>query len=111
MPDIELAIQEVEDTGKPKTLAELLNPEGKFHKKLIGQFEDEYQLGWHFMRPKIQEWGIRLKVYNNQKRDKDKVGDPTMFAIHQSVLAPLYDDKQTESMVPSGPSVFDIRRA
>ena len=36
---------------------------------------------------------LRLKLYNNQKRDKDKVGDPSLYTIHQTILASLYDDK------------------
>lgn len=60
---------------------------------LIKQVESEYQLGWWFMKPKLDEWAVRLKLYNNQKRDKTAVGDPLLFTIHQTVLAALYDDK------------------
>ncbi|NQT58693.1 MAG: hypothetical protein HQ557_06895, partial [Bacteroidetes bacterium] len=43
----------------------------------------------------IEEWNIRLKLYNNQKRDKKAVGDTTLFSIHQTVLASLYVDQLT----------------
>jgi hypothetical protein len=36
---------------------------------------------------------VRLKVYNNQKRDKEAIGDPLLFTIHQTVLASLYNDR------------------
>lgn len=60
---------------------------------IIKQIEGEYQLSWWFMKPKWDEWALRLKLYNNQKRDKSAVGDPLLFTIHQTVLASLYDDQ------------------
>ncbi len=65
----------------------------KGFKSLIDQIETEYQLSWAFMKPKLDEWNLRLKLYNNQKRDKEAIGDPLMFTIHQTVLASLYSDK------------------
>ncbi len=63
------------------------------YKSLIDQIEAEYQLSWWFMKPKLDEWAVRLKVYNNQKRAKDTIGDPLLFTIHQTVLASLYSDR------------------
>ncbi len=60
---------------------------------LLEQIEAEYQLAWWFMKPKLDEWALRLKIYNNQKRDKEAVGDPLLFTIHQTVLASLYSDR------------------
>lgn len=60
---------------------------------LLSQIETEYKLSWYFMKPKLDEWALRLKLYNNQKRDKEAMGDPTLFTIHQTVLASLYNDK------------------
>ena len=54
------------------------------------------------MKPKIDEWGLRLKLYSNQKRDKKAVGDPLLFTIHQTVLASLYDDKLEVEFLPEG---------
>lgn len=67
--------------------------EKKNHSSVISQVENEYTLAKAFMQPKWDEWIVRLKLYNNQKRDKTKVGDPLLFTIHQTVLASLYDDK------------------
>lgn len=67
---------------------------------LIDQVESEYQLSYWFMKPKWDEWALRLKLYNNQKRDKSAVGDPLMFTIHQTVLASLYDDHLTATFEP-----------
>lgn len=78
-----------------KELKSLLNPntEGGLNKQISKQVEEEYQLCWFFMKPKVQEWLTRLRIYNNQKRAKDKVGDQTMFVAMQTILANLYDDR------------------
>lgn len=62
-------------------------------KKLIEQVQSEYELSWAFMKPKFDEWMLRLKLYNNQKRDKEAIGDPLLFTIHQTILAALYGDR------------------
>ncbi len=66
---------------------------GSFHEKLINQIASEYENAWRYTRPRIQEGILRLKLYNNQKREKTKVGDPLLFTNHQSILSVLYDDK------------------
>lgn len=71
--------------------------EGRDFKGLIDQIEREYQLAYDSMKPKWDEWEIRLRLYNNQKRDKEAVGDPLMFTIHQSILASLYVDRLTST--------------
>lgn len=60
---------------------------------LIQQVQKEYKVAYDFMKPKIDELRARLKLYNNQKRDKDAVGDTTLFTTFQTVLASLYNDK------------------
>lgn len=67
--------------------------EKKSFKALIDQIETEFIVAQDFIRPKWDEWAIRLKLYNNQRRDKAAIGDPLLFSIHQTVLASLYDDK------------------
>jgi len=79
--------------------AELKELEKRDFKDLIEQIETEYNLGWWSFKPKFDEFGVRLKLYNNQKRDKEAVGDPLLFTIHQTVLASLYDDKLSVSFV------------
>lgn len=63
------------------------------YSELIKQVQAEYTLSWLFMKPKLDEWAVRLKLYNNQKRDKEAIGDPLLFTIHQTVLASLYSDR------------------
>jgi len=64
---------------------------------LVAQVQAEYDLAWRHQQPKKTEWESRLKLYNNQKRDKDAVGDTTLFTIFQTVLASLYSDR----LIPS----------
>lgn len=68
--------------------------------KIVKQVEVEYNLSYWFMKPKWDEWALRLKLYNNQKRDKSAVGDNTLFTIHQTVLASLYDDRLSVAFNP-----------
>lgn len=81
-----LSIEDV-DNDSPKEDLEQVD-----WKPLIEQIEKEYRLAWDYMKPKWDEWEIRLRLYNNQKRDKEAIGDPLLFTIHQSVLASLYSD-------------------
>lgn len=64
------------------------------------QVEQEFQLCLTFMRPKVDEWLRRLKLYNNQARDKNKVGYPLVYTVHQVIHASLYDDKIAQTFKP-----------
>ena len=75
----------VEDDPKDTSL--------KMFEGLEAQIQAEYDRAFKHQNPKKVQWALRLKLYNNQKRDADAVGDTTMFTIHQTVLASLYDDK------------------
>ena len=79
---------------------ELKKSESRSYKQITDQIETEYQLSWWFMKPKFDEWALRLKLYNNQKRDKTAIGDPLLFTIHQTVLASLYDDQLSTTFLP-----------
>lgn len=70
------------------------------YSNVVKQIENEYNLSYWFIKPKWDEWALRLKLYNNQKRDKSAVGDNTLFTIHQTVLASLYDDRLAVSFTP-----------
>lgn len=57
------------------------------------QIQDEWNVAYRAQEGKRQEQLRRLKLYNNQARKKDKVGDPLLFTVFQTVLAALYDDR------------------
>lgn len=89
------------DEMEPDELeAELAKLKETDFSSLIEQVETEYQLGWWSFKPKFDEFGVRLKLYNNQKRDKEAVGDPLLFTVHQTILAALYDDKLNVTFTP-----------
>lgn len=67
--------------------------ETKDYTALIEQVQSEYKVALDFMQPKFEERALRLKLYNNQKRNKLAIGDPLIFTIHQTVLASIYNDK------------------
>ena len=77
---------------EPKSIDSESEPKNMFD-GLEKQVQAEYDRAWRHQKPKKDEWNLRLKLYNNQKRDPDAVGDTTMFTIHQTVLASLYDDR------------------
>lgn len=60
---------------------------------LAAQVQEEYDLAWKHQYSKKKEWEVRLKLYNNQRRNKEAVGDTTLFTIHQTILASLYIDR------------------
>jgi hypothetical protein len=60
---------------------------------LATQCDWEFQLSYEHQYPKKEESLARLKLYNNQKRAKDAVGDTTLFTTFQTVLAALYNDR------------------
>lgn len=78
------------DKGLKKTLDYL--DENKLT-SLAKQCQAEFDLSWDHQKAKKDEALLRLKLYNNQKRDKKAVGDTTMFTIHQTVLSSLYIDR------------------
>lgn len=90
MPDKYEEEQIQEDLRSEKDEAE---KKANTDKNLIEQIESEYSIAWDFTKPKIDSWAVRLKLYNNQRRDKEAIGDPLLFTIHQTVLASLYNDK------------------
>lgn len=65
----------------------------KEQKDLIDQVQNEFDLSWDYTYSKRQDSLKRLKLYNNQKKDKSKVGDPLLFTVFQTVFAELYEDK------------------
>ena len=76
---------------------------------LIRQINLEYILSRDYLKPKKEDWKLRLRLINNQKRNKEAVGDPLMFTTMQTVVANLYDDKFNTIFAPRASG--DERRA
>lgn len=64
---------------------------------LIKQVQAEYALAWLHQNGRIQANLGRLKLYNNQKKDQNLVGDPLLFTVHQTLLASFYKDQLSVS--------------
>ena len=62
-------------------------------KSIIAQVDEEYNVCYPHTEAKRTQQLARLKLYNNQRRDEDAVGDPLMFTVFNTVLASLYDDR------------------
>jgi hypothetical protein len=80
----------------------------EYQKEVVDQIEKEYQYSNKSLRSKVDEWLFRLKVYNNQKRQKDKVGDPLLFTVFQTIFASLYDDGLQVEFLPREEGDIDI---
>lgn len=96
MPRRKDKVNEVDtDVKEPTEVTQVQKAEeaGTGYSRLIEQIEQEYQVAYRFMKPKLDEWALRLKIYSNQKRDKKAIGDPLLFTIFQTVFSSLYDDK------------------
>lgn len=73
----------------------MIETQKDYYKNLAMQCRAEYTYAWKHQKPKKDEWEVRLKLLNNQKRDKSAVGDTTLFTVMQTVLASLYVDRLT----------------
>ena len=71
-----------------------------FNNKIIRQIDKEYTYCEKVLRPKLNEWLARLRVYNNQKRKKEAIGDPLLFTIFQTLFASLYEDRMNVKFEP-----------
>ena len=78
----------LEEAGTKKEDSSML-----VHKALAKQCAAEYLMAWKHQSGKKEEAEIRLKLYNNQTREKGDVGDTTLFSTMQTVLAALYIDR------------------
>ena len=90
---------------KPEQLDENLEKEldelgENQRKKITDQVSAEYTLAYGYIKPKRTEWETRLKMYNNQRRNKTAVGDPLIFTTHMTIIAALYDDRLQSTFLP-----------
>ena len=83
-----------EETTEELTEEEIqsLEEEAKDAKQLE-QIDAEYNLCYGSQESKIKESLKRLRLFNNQSRKKDKVGDPLLFTVFQTVFSALYEDR------------------
>lgn len=61
--------------------------------KLLDQITVEHDVALRKRIEKIRRNLLRLKLYNNQKKDDDIVSDVSLFTVTQTLLASFYDDE------------------
>ncbi len=62
-------------------------------KRIVRQVNEEFDMSYKFNEAKRKTTLARLKLYNNQKRDPEAVGDSLMFTVFQTIHASLWDDR------------------
>jgi hypothetical protein len=80
--------QEVEDD---KIVTKILSVNEQA--RLLRQIDKEYDVCFGDTEAKRASWLLRLKLYNNQNRDQDLVGEPLIFTIFNTIHAALWDDR------------------
>lgn len=94
-------IQQLVDDNQKEAAKELRKLEKRGYKTLTAQIDAEFKISEQYLKPKFAEWEQRLKLYNNQRRDKEAIGDPLLFTVHQTILASLYIDRLNTEFLPN----------
>lgn len=84
------------DSSVAKRLEELENDP---YMDLSKQCREEFRIAWEHQKPKKEAQLIRLKLYNNQKKNPEAIGDTTMQDVHSTITASLYIDKLNAEFV------------
>lgn len=94
------AKDDVNDQESPSSEGESLQPteikseeKQENYRELLDQIKSEFNVGLKHVRQRWSENTSRLKLYNNQKRNKEHIGDPLLFSTFQTSFASLYDDE------------------
>ncbi len=67
---------------------------------ILSQCKTEFQMAKDAMTPRWLTWHTYLKLYNNQKRDREAIGNNLLYTLFNTLLAFLYFDKLTVSFEP-----------
>ena len=76
---------------------------------IIAQGRNEITMSRNFVREKRVEFRNRFKLYNNQRKQKDKIGDTSMFNVITTMLAVYYSDEMQVAF--SGRDIGDVTAA
>lgn len=75
--------------------------------QILEQLKAEYREGYDWIQPKRLQVLDRMRLFSNQTRNKELVGDTTLFTIFQTVFSKLYEDKLNSNFVPNHPDDTD----
>ena len=97
IPSVSKDNESADETTPEKNVS--LSPEQE--QEVLKQVKTEFTYSDNATKTKKDEWARRLKLYNNQRRDKTAVGDPLLFTTFNTVLASLYSDQLTIEFEPN----------
>lgn len=63
----------------------------------LAQIKEEVRISRDYVKDKRVEWRSRFKLYNNQRKQKDKIGDTSIFNVMTTMLAIYYSDEMQVS--------------
>ena len=61
--------------------------------EILAQGQGEIKESRDYVNPKREAFRDRLKLYNNQRKQKDKIGDNSIYIIMTTMLAVYYSDE------------------
>jgi hypothetical protein len=62
---------------------------------ILSQVKIDYDRSILYVENKRADFENHLKLYNNQKKKKEKIGDTTVYSVHSALLARLYISEVT----------------
>lgn len=95
----EEAVATLDDTMRQFSEEEMAEEAQEDYTSILRQIANEKKLAEEHMELKYQKWRVNLSLYHNARRDAEATGDPLMFTLIQTMLAALYDDRQTVEFV------------
>ena len=66
---------------------------------IISQISSEYERGYRFVVNKREIFETDMRLFNNQKKNKDKIGDTTLFNVHSALMARSYVDRPQSKFI------------
>lgn len=76
-------------------LADLIKASGMSETEILSQVRDESDIWLAFAEPIRKEFDKETKLFNYQKKNKNKIWDSTLFNVHSAMMAREYIDKPT----------------
>jgi len=66
---------------------------------IISQISSEYERWYRFVTKKREIFETDMRLFNNQKKNKDKIWDTTLFNVHSALMARSYVDRPQSKFI------------
>lgn len=93
------------DAKLPDKLPE--NPDELVASDILQKISAEYETSLRYVQPRREQFRDRLKLYNNQRRQRDKIGITSIYTVVNTLLAVNYVDELSVSFGGRGISGTD----